>query len=71
MQPTTGDATLDLVARVFQQALADARRGRRDAIEFLDVTAPDWRERGNYGLQTDNPATRTTGKSQTRARLHS
>lgn len=34
----------DLIAGVYRQALQDARRGKRDAIDWLDCVAPDWRE---------------------------
>ena len=33
-----------LVAAVYRQALQDAHRGDQAAREWLDVTAPDWRE---------------------------
>lgn len=34
----------DLIAGVYRQAIRDAKCGKRDAIEWLDVVAPDWRE---------------------------
>lgn len=34
----------DLIAGVYRQALRDAQNGKRDAIEWLDMCAPDWRE---------------------------
>ena len=36
--------TFALVAAVYRRAVKDARRGDVGAIEFLDVTAPDWQE---------------------------
>jgi hypothetical protein len=36
--------TFALVAAVYRQAVKDAKRGDKRAIEFLDVTAPDWQE---------------------------
>jgi hypothetical protein len=44
MTPTV-DGTFDLVARIYQRALLDARQGNAAAIEWLDVVAPDWRMR--------------------------
>ena len=38
-------ATYRLIEKVFLLALRDARQGKRDAIEWLDTTAPDWRQR--------------------------
>lgn len=45
-EPTvwTTDPTLDIVAAVFRQALADAQHGDASAVEWLDLTAPDWRQ---------------------------
>ena len=40
---STGDVTLDLLAGVVRQAIKDARRGRLDAVAWLDVCAPEWR----------------------------
>jgi hypothetical protein len=36
--------TFALVAAVYRRAVKDARKGDKHAIEFLDVTAPDWQE---------------------------
>jgi hypothetical protein len=36
--------TFALVAAVYRQAVKDARKGDKRAIEFLDITAPDWQE---------------------------
>ena len=33
-----------LLAAVYRQAIKDARLGDAGAIEFLDITTPDWRE---------------------------
>lgn len=33
----------DLIAGVYRQALSDAKSGKRDAIEWLDIVATDWR----------------------------
>lgn len=35
----------ELIAKVYRQALKEAQRGRLDAIGWLDIVAPDWRER--------------------------
>jgi hypothetical protein len=46
MEITTDiDPTVDLIARVYQQAVKDAIKGDEEAVEFLNITAPDWRER--------------------------
>jgi len=36
--------SLDLLAAVYKLAIKDAGLGDADAIEFLNVTTPDWRE---------------------------
>jgi hypothetical protein len=36
-----------VIAAVYHRAILDAKRNRLDAIEFLDITAPDWREKLN------------------------
>jgi hypothetical protein len=39
------DAVYALIASVYRRAIKDAtRRGDKEAIQFLDITAPDWRE---------------------------
>lgn len=51
----TADGTFALIARVYRRALLDARRGDRQATEWLDTVAPDWRERYSKRLGgTDN-----------------
>lgn len=40
---STGDPTFDLVAATYRQAIADAKRGDPEAIQWLDVCCPDWR----------------------------
>jgi hypothetical protein len=49
----TIDNTYDLIAHIYQRALKDARRGDKEAIQFLDITAPDWQELSNkyQGIQ--------------------
>ena len=39
----TGDPALDLLAAVYKQAIADARRGDYKAIFWLDSELPEWR----------------------------
>ena len=36
--------TYALLAAVYRLAIRDAKRGDIGATEFLDITAPDWRE---------------------------
>jgi hypothetical protein len=52
------DGCFHLVARVYRQAVKDARRGDIKAIEFLDVCCPDWREitpRGGVRMRQNAP----------------
>lgn len=39
------EGVYELIGRVYRQAVRDARRGDAEAVEFLDITAPEWRER--------------------------
>ncbi|MFN8486435.1 MAG: hypothetical protein U0350_02515 [Caldilineaceae bacterium] len=41
----TGDPMLNVVGAVYRRALADATRGDQEAIAWLSVCCPDWRER--------------------------
>jgi hypothetical protein len=41
------DRMFALVAEVYRDAIKQARRGNEKAIEWLDVTMPDWREVGS------------------------
>ncbi len=34
----------DLLADVYKLAIKDARRGNREALEFLEICCPDWRD---------------------------
>ena len=38
------EAIYRLLAKVYRQAIAEAWRGRIDAIGWLDYVAPDWRQ---------------------------
>lgn len=38
----------NVIASVYRLAIADAKRGDGEAVEFLDCCAPDWRERSNH-----------------------
>ncbi len=40
----TGEPVYDLIASVYQQAVKEAQAGDEQAVEWLDVCAPDWRE---------------------------
>ena len=46
--------TYHLIASVYKLAIRDARHGDAGAIEFLDITTPDWKE-----LSTECMAERT------------
>ena len=48
---STSDAKFDLVAAVQRRAILDARAGDSEAIEYLNITMPDWRERLSDGRQ--------------------
>lgn len=37
----TSDELLDLLAAIYRQALDDAQKGRQDAIDWLDHSAPE------------------------------
>ncbi len=47
VQAVLVENTFGLVAQVVKVALADALAGERSGQEFLDIVAPDWRERWN------------------------
>lgn len=38
------EAIYKLIGQVYRQALREAQRGRIDAIWWLDIVAPDWRQ---------------------------
>jgi hypothetical protein len=39
----------DLISRVYYRALLDAGRGDAEAVAWLDICCPDWRERTKRG----------------------
>jgi hypothetical protein len=58
------DGCFRLVARVYRQAVIEARRGDPKAIEFLDVCCPDWREitpNGGVRMRQNTPKTTKSG----------
>mgnify|MGYP002625283052 CR=1 FL=1 len=67
----TGDPGLDLVAAVFRQAVRDARQGQADALQFLEVTSPDWRQlerRAQQRYQRQRPVLKAKYTSERRTR---
>jgi hypothetical protein len=52
----TVDGTINLIARIYQRALLDAQQGDKSATEFLDLTAPDWRQRWQLEQDVHQPS---------------